>query len=206
MYTGPTSSLGASMKATLPSPKQTVRPSRRARTNKILATCKQGFGLQKAASRCCERSHHKPNLPLLGSLPPATPTCGPDFASHLCSRNCVTHEKTLHQVQLAMHTFYHFFGGKVFKACLPPLNLITVCGSSLQYLCTAASITTTVSDEGLLPSGGSAGKGGGCLSLWNDALVILFHKSMDLPRWFNKMYQLHGRGVSKTSSATVSPL
>ena len=52
MYTGPPSSLGAFMKATLPSPKQTVRPSSRARTNKTLATCRQGFGLQKAASRC----------------------------------------------------------------------------------------------------------------------------------------------------------
>ena len=144
MYTGPPSSLGAFMKATLPSPKQTVRPSSRARTNKTLATCKQGFGLQKAASRSCERSHHKPNLPLLGSLPPATPTCGPDFASHLCSRNCLTHGKTINQVQLAMHTFYHFFGGKVFKRVFLHQRTLSHCrfgtlslyvGSSWTHCC-----------------------------------------------------------------------
>ena len=171
MYTGPPSSLGAFVKATLPSPKKTVRSSSRATTVKTLATCRQGFGLQKAASRSCERSNHKLNLPLLGSIPPATPTCGPDFASHLCSRNCLTHGKTIHQVQLALHTFYHFLRCEGLQACLPPprnplalsiRNLLTACGSSWQHWCTAASIITTVSDEGLLPSRGSAGKGSGC--------------------------------------------
>ena len=65
-----------------------------------------------------ERSHHRTRSHLFGSLSSVTPACGPDFASHLSSRNCLIHGKTFHQVEFTIHADNHFLGGKVFQCVL----------------------------------------------------------------------------------------
>ena len=45
--------------------------------------------VEVCVQRICELPHHKMRSHLFWSLSPVTPTCGPDFAGHLNSRNCL---------------------------------------------------------------------------------------------------------------------
>ena len=77
--------------------------------------------------------HHNPDSHLLGSLPPVTPpTCGPDFDSHLNSRNWQMHGKTFHQVEFAMHALKHLFGGKVFQCVFLKTGTLSHCRFKLR--------------------------------------------------------------------------
>ena len=75
--------------------------------------------LEVCIQRICETVSPRNTLSfvlVLFFLP--TPSCGPDFANDLTSRNCLTHGKTFHQ-EFAIHTFHHFINDGI-TTCLPP--------------------------------------------------------------------------------------